>query len=105
MRVYLFIAAIAGGATFLLTPLIRHLAIQIGAVGKVRARDVHTIPTPRMGGLAMMLGFAVAMLFASHIPFVSGLFQNSHQAWWCWRERWRSACWAWPTTCGIWIGC
>ncbi|KFI88952.1 undecaprenyl-phosphate alpha-N-acetylglucosaminyltransferase [Bifidobacterium pullorum subsp. saeculare DSM 6531 = LMG 14934] len=81
MRVYLFIAAIAGGATFLLTPLIRHLAIQIGAVGKVRARDVHTIPTPRMGGLAMMLGFAVAMLFASHIPFVSGLFQNSHQAW------------------------
>ena len=81
MRVYLFIAAIAGGATFLLTPLIRHLAIQIGAVGKVRARDVHTIPTPRMGGLAMMLGFAVAMLFASHIPFVSGLFQNNHQAW------------------------
>ena len=66
MRVYLFIAAVAGGATFLLTPLIRHLAIEIGAVGKVRARDVHTIPTPRM---------------------------------------WRSACWAWPTTCGIWIGC
>ena len=51
MRVYLFIAAVAGGATFLLTPLIRHLAIEIGAVGKVRARDVHTVPTPRMGGL------------------------------------------------------
>ena len=37
MRVHQFIAAIAGGATFLLTPLIRHLAIPIGAVGTVRA--------------------------------------------------------------------
>ena len=67
MRVYLFIAAVAGGATFLLTPLIRHLAIQIGAVGKVRARDVHTVPTPRMGGLAMMLGFAVARSEEHHV--------------------------------------
>ena len=33
MRIYLFIAAVAGGATYLLTPLIRHLAIRIGAVG------------------------------------------------------------------------
>lgn len=81
MRVYLFIAAIAGGATWLVTPLVRHLAIEFGAVGEVRARDVHTIPTPRMGGLAMLIGFAVAMLFASHIPFISGLFVGSRQAW------------------------
>lgn len=81
MRVYLLIAAIAGGATWLVTPLIRHLAIRIGAVGQVRARDVHTVPTPRMGGLAMLVGFAVAMLFASSIPFISGLFETSHQAW------------------------
>ncbi|WP_236630908.1 MraY family glycosyltransferase [Bifidobacterium aemilianum] len=81
MRVYLFIAAIAGGVTWLLTPLVRHLAIHIGAVGKVRARDVHTVPTPRMGGLAMLLGFAVALVFASRMPFVSGLFVNSRQAW------------------------
>lgn len=81
MRIYLFIAAIAGGATWLITPLIRHLAIKIGAVGRVRARDVHTIPTPRMGGLGMLFGFAVAMLFASHIPFVRSLFQDSTQIW------------------------
>ena len=81
MRIYLFIAAVAGGATYLLTPLIRHLAIRIGAVGEVRSRDVHTIPTPRMGGLAMMLGFVIAMLFASMIPFIEGLFHENHQAW------------------------
>ena len=50
MRIYLFIAAVAGGVTYLLTPLIRHIAIEIGAVGEVRARDVHTVPTPRMDG-------------------------------------------------------
>lgn len=81
MRVYLFIAAIAGGATWLVTPLIRHVAIRIGAVGEVRSRDVHTVPTPRMGGVAMMVGYVVAMLFASHLPFISGLFAASNQAW------------------------
>ncbi|OZG50184.1 MraY family glycosyltransferase [Bombiscardovia coagulans] len=81
MRVYILVAAVAGGATWLVTPLIRHLAIRIGAVGQVRARDVHTVPTPRMGGLAMLVGFAVAMLFASRIPFISGLFETGHQAW------------------------
>lgn len=81
MRVYLFIAAIAGGATWLVTPLIRHLAIEIGAVGEVRARDVHTVPTPRMGGLAMLIGLTVAIVFAGKMPFISGLFVGSSQAW------------------------
>ena len=81
MRVYLFIAAIAGGATWLVMPMVRHLAIRVGAVGVVRARDVHKVPTPRMGGLGMLIGFAVAMCFASRIPFITGLFQSGHQAW------------------------
>lgn len=81
MRVYLFIAAVAGGATWLIMPLVRHLAIRIGAVGKVRARDVHTIPTPRMGGVGMLFGFAVSMALASSMPFISGLFTGTHQPW------------------------
>ena len=67
MRIYLFIAAVAGGVTYLLTPLIRHIAIEIGAVGEVRARDVHTVPTPRMGGLGMLIGFTVAMVLVSTV--------------------------------------
>ena len=50
-------------------------------VGEVRARDVHTIPTPRLGGLGMLIGFTVSMLFASRIPFIQGLFAQSQQAW------------------------
>lgn len=81
MRIYLLIAAIAGGVTWLVTPLIRHVAIEIGRIGEVRARDVHTIPTPRMGGLGMLIGFAVATVFASRLPFLSGLFNGNYQMW------------------------
>ena len=81
MRVYFLIAAIAGGVTWLVTPIVRHLAIEIGAVGKVRARDVHTVPTPRMGGVGMLIGFLSAMFFASRIPFMAGLFASDTTAW------------------------
>ena len=81
MRIYMLIAAIAGGVTWLVTPLIRHLAIEIGAVGQVRARDVHTIPTPRMGGLGMFFGFVVATIFDSRMPFLSSLFDGGYQIW------------------------
>lgn len=81
MRVYLFIALAAACATYLFTPIVRHLAIRLGAVGEVRKRDVHTIPTPRMGGLAMLCGFLTAMLFASRLYFLQGVFRQNHQAW------------------------
>lgn len=81
MRVYIFIAAVAAGVTYLLIPLIRHLAIDMGAVGEVRARDVHTVPTPRMGGVGMLFGFGVALCFAHATPWVQGLFTDSQQPW------------------------
>ena len=81
MRVYLFIALVAACATYLFTPIVRHLAIRLGAVGEVRKRDVHTIPTPRMGGLAMRCGFLTAMLVASRLDFLQGVFRQNHQAW------------------------
>ncbi|MBT1165971.1 MraY family glycosyltransferase [Bifidobacterium simiarum] len=81
MRTYLFVAAVAGGVTYLLTPLIRHMAIEFGAVGEVRARDVHTVPTPRMGGVGMLLGFVVSMMFASRLNLTNRLFAGSMQPW------------------------
>lgn len=82
MRVYIFVAFVALVATFLLMPLVRHLAIQAGAVGRIRARDIHTVPTPRMGGVGMLLGFAVALCFAQSIPWIRSVFPRSDdQAW------------------------
>ena len=42
-----------------------------------RDRDVHVIPTPRGGGVAMYLGFAAAVLVASRLPALQRTFDDS----------------------------
>lgn len=76
MRVYLLVMLVAAVVTFLTTPLARWVALRTGAITAVRDRDVHTIPTPRLGGLAMLLGLVVATVFASRVPFLSGVFER-----------------------------
>ncbi|RYM05890.1 undecaprenyl/decaprenyl-phosphate alpha-N-acetylglucosaminyl 1-phosphate transferase [Sporolactobacillus sp. THM7-7] len=45
-----------------LTPLVKRLAVRIGATDKPNARKVHTKVMPRMGGLAIYLAFIVGIL-------------------------------------------
>lgn len=80
MRVYLLVMLIAAAVTFVTTPFARWTALRVGAITAVRERDVHSIPTPRLGGLAMLLGLAAAITFASQMPFLHGVFVDS-QAW------------------------
>lgn len=80
MRVYLLLMLVAAAVTFLTTPFARWVALKTSAVSAVRARDVHVVPTPRLGGLAMLIGILVSVLLASQMPFLSGVFQD-RQAW------------------------
>ena len=68
MREYALVCCIAAAVTFLLTPVVRVAARRWGAVAKPRDRDVHAIPTPRLGGVAMFAGMAVALLVAQLMP-------------------------------------
>ena len=70
MREYLLTAVVAAAVTYLLTPVVRRVALRWGAMTPVRDRDVHAIPTPRLGGVAMMGGFAAALLVANSLPFL-----------------------------------
>ena len=81
MRVYLLVMLVAAGVTYITTPMARWLAIRTGAVTALRDRDVHTVPTPRLGGVAMLFGLSVALLFASRMPFLAGVFAGSNAAW------------------------
>lgn len=76
MRVYLLVMLVAAVVTFLTTPFARWVATRTGAITAVRDRDVHTIPTPRLGGVAMLLGLVVAVVLASQMPFLEGVFVN-----------------------------
>lgn len=67
--------AVAMVIAFLMTPPVKRFAMQVGAMDVPRdGRRVHDHPVPRMGGLAIFLGFTVAMiLFVSFTTQVLGL--------------------------------
>lgn len=79
MKAYALVLLIAALTTYLLTPFARWLALRTGAVTAVRSRDVHKIPTPRLGGAGMYLGMVVAFIFASQLPFLKPLFNADIQ--------------------------
>lgn len=56
--------SLAFGISLLSTPAVKNLAYKIGAIDVPRdARRVHKKPVPRLGGLAIFLGFLVSVLF------------------------------------------
>ena len=76
MREYLFVIVVAALMTYAFTPLMRSLAVRTGAYTQVRDRDVHTIPIPRLGGVAIFIGFAAACLAAARLPRLRQLFEQ-----------------------------
>lgn len=70
MREYLLVMLIAAAVTYLVCGLCRRIALRTGAVAKVRDRDVHAIPIPYFGGVAMFFGIGAAFLVATHLPFL-----------------------------------
>ncbi|XCB30685.1 MraY family glycosyltransferase [Arcanobacterium hippocoleae] len=81
MRVYLLLMLLSGVFTYLLVPVILHIALAVGAITQVRGRDVHTVPIARLGGVAMYLGMAITFILASQIPFVANTFVKGSIVW------------------------
>ena len=77
MREYLLVLCVAAAVTYLLTPVARRFALRFGAMAEPRDRDVHAIPTPRLGGLAMYAGVCAGFLVAGSLPALSRVFQYS----------------------------
>ena len=71
MREYLTVFLVAAVVTYLLGVVARETALRTGAVAKVRARDVHAVPIPYFGGVAMLGGLGAAYLVAHRLPFLS----------------------------------
>ena len=71
MREYLTVFLVAAAVTYLLGVFAREVALRTGAVARVRDRDVHAVPIPYFGGVAMLGGLVAAYLVASRLPFLS----------------------------------
>ncbi len=79
MLIYIPAFLIAMFVTILLTPLIKNLAEKIGAVDLPNERKVHKTAIPRLGGLAIYLGFMVALSFSVAIGKYIGIgFDGKH---------------------------
>ncbi|RUP35567.1 MULTISPECIES: glycosyltransferase family 4 protein [unclassified Gordonia (in: high G+C Gram-positive bacteria)] len=77
LRELVLVGATAAAVTYLLTSLVRVFAIRVGAVAVPRARDVHVIPTPRLGGVGMFIGLVSAIALAAQLPALNRGFAYS----------------------------
>lgn len=67
------IALVALTFSLLATPLLRRVAIRVGAVAVPRARDLHLQPVPLLGGAAIYGGFVLALLVFGDRAYVREL--------------------------------
>jgi UDP-GlcNAc:undecaprenyl-phosphate GlcNAc-1-phosphate transferase len=74
VREYLLVFLTAAVVSYLLCVVARELAIRLNAVAQVRDRDVHAVPIPYFGGVAMLGGLWAGLLLAHNLPFL-GLSQ------------------------------
>jgi UDP-GlcNAc:undecaprenyl-phosphate GlcNAc-1-phosphate transferase len=76
---YLFIGLIAALVTFVSTPFVVKLATRMNWVVEPDERRVHKVPTPDVGGIAMFLGFIVALAIAWQMGRFSPVFNNNSE--------------------------
>ncbi len=83
MRViaYLATAGVAAIVSFAFSMLIWKLSHRFRLYPKIRERDVHTRPTPRLGGIAMFLGLVVAFAVGSFIPQLALVYSQPMHIW------------------------
>ncbi|HEX4058568.1 MAG TPA: MraY family glycosyltransferase [Galbitalea sp.] len=76
---YVLLVAVAALVTWGLSLLTLRLSRRYRLYPKIRARDVHTEPTPRLGGVAMFLGLLAAIGVAWFVPPLRAAFGDTWQ--------------------------
>lgn len=74
--ILLLVAAVAALVTWLTSLCVYRVAMRYRIHPPVRERDVHSRPTPRLGGVAMFIGLLAAFIVASFIPQFSSVFSE-----------------------------
>lgn len=81
MKQYLFTIILTASITFALTWAVWRLSLKFKLYPGIRERDVHKTPTPRLGGVAMFIGIAVAILISAANPFFERMWSPPHTLW------------------------
>ena len=74
---YALVFAVAAATTWAITPIVRRVSVRLGAIVRPDERRVHEVPTPTLGGAAILLGFLVAMGVAALLSDFDDVFVNA----------------------------
>lgn len=78
---FLLITLAAAIITFVASQIVLRFALRHGIHPPVRQRDVHSRPTPRLGGVAMAVGVLATFGIAALIPEFAGVFAEPTRVW------------------------
>jgi UDP-GlcNAc:undecaprenyl-phosphate/decaprenyl-phosphate GlcNAc-1-phosphate transferase len=83
MRIIFYALAVGMSAivTFALCVVILKLSHRYRLYPKIRERDMHKRPTPRLGGVAMFVGVVVAIAVSSQLPTFDIVFSEPVKVW------------------------
>ncbi|MEI7618995.1 MAG: MraY family glycosyltransferase [Actinomycetota bacterium] len=76
---YLIVGGCAAGTTFVLTPVVIKLANRLGWVVAPDERRVHKVATPDVGGIAMFIGFVVALALSRLMNSFDPLYSRNSE--------------------------
>jgi UDP-GlcNAc:undecaprenyl-phosphate GlcNAc-1-phosphate transferase len=76
---FFLIGMVAAVVTFSATPIVIRVAVRFGWVYEPNERTVHTQPLPDVGGVAMFLGFVVALAVAWSMSDFDALFTSNSE--------------------------
>jgi UDP-GlcNAc:undecaprenyl-phosphate/decaprenyl-phosphate GlcNAc-1-phosphate transferase len=78
-RDYAIVGGVAAVVTWLLTFVVRRLAVRYSVIVVPDERRVHEKPTPTIGGAAMFGGLLVAMAVASQLKGFAVVFKGNSE--------------------------
>jgi UDP-GlcNAc:undecaprenyl-phosphate GlcNAc-1-phosphate transferase len=81
VKQYLFMIILTAAVTFALTWAVWRLSLKYKLYPGIRERDVHKTPTPRLGGVAMFLGIATAIVVSAANPFFDRMWVPPQTLW------------------------
>ncbi|MEJ1088840.1 MraY family glycosyltransferase [Microbacterium sp. Mu-80] len=81
MKQYLFTIILTAAITFVLSWAVWRLSLKFKLYPGIRERDVHKTPTPRLGGVAMFIAIASAILISAANPFFERMWVPPQTLW------------------------
>jgi UDP-GlcNAc:undecaprenyl-phosphate GlcNAc-1-phosphate transferase len=81
VKTYALVVIVVAALTLVLSWAVWRVGLKYRIYPAIRERDVHTVPTPRLGGVAMFLGVVAAFALSSQVPFFEIIWSDPDQIW------------------------